>query len=188
MNPPPPPPPFNGPPPSSNANLPPSTPSSAISALTTLLHLTHSALRSLPTPLPTTATSPSLLPCPFNPNHRLPPSSLFSHFLNCPSPISLPSLHYPHTLHSAANSASAAGPVTPLNPSSDLCLSLENFLDGTNFFYSNCPGVVTLTNNETSTSAVSPPMLTLPGFLSIECGNFSDNTWKELMGFFGKFN
>ncbi|KAL2482108.1 U11/U12 small nuclear ribonucleoprotein 48 kDa protein [Forsythia ovata] len=179
MNPPPPPPPFNGPPPSSIVNPPPSTPSSALSALTTLLHLTNSALRSLPTPLPTTAASPSLLPCPFNPNHRLPPSSLFSHFLNCPSSISLPALQYPNTLHSAA----AAGPVTPLNPSSDLCLSLENFLDGTNFFYSNCPGVVTLTNNETSTSAVSPPMLTLPGFLSIVCGNSSDDTWKELRGF-----
>ncbi|KAK6791804.1 hypothetical protein RDI58_010885 [Solanum bulbocastanum] len=154
----------------------------ALSSLTSLLNLSSTALNSLssllPIPLVAPSPSPALIPCPFNPNHRLPLSSLFSHYLHCP-PISSSSadyiqtlirnLKYPHTLHSS-------NPFTlPLRESqSDLCFSLETYLNFENptFYYSNCPGVVSFPIRGEN---VDPPMLTLPSVLSSECANFGQN-------------
>ncbi|XP_015074219.1 U11/U12 small nuclear ribonucleoprotein 48 kDa protein [Solanum pennellii] len=159
---------------------------SALSSLTSLLNLSSTTLNSLssllPIPLVAPSPSPALIPCPFNSNHRLPLSSLFSHSLHCP-PISSSSadyiqtliqhLKYPHTLH-------YSNPFTlPLLESqSDLCFSLETYLDFENptFCYSNCPGVVSFPIRGEN---ANPPMLTLPAFLSSECANFGQN----LMGF-----
>ncbi|KAL3370949.1 hypothetical protein AABB24_007794 [Solanum stoloniferum] len=181
--PPPPPPYFHHPTPASALayDLP-----GALSSLTSLLNLSSTTLNSLssllPIPLVPPSPSPALIPCPFNPNHRLPLSSLFSHSLHC-APISSSSadyiqtliqhLKYPHTLHSS-------NPFTlPLLESqSDLCFSLETYLDFENptFCYSNCPGVVSFPIRGEN---ANPPMLTLLAVLSSECANFGQN----LIGF-----
>nr|GMD42441.1 U11/U12 small nuclear ribonucleoprotein 48 kDa protein [Ipomoea batatas] len=56
-----------------------------ISALTSLLRLSQTTLDSLSSILPAnSAPSPTtLIPCPFNPTHRLRPPSLFHHTLHC---------------------------------------------------------------------------------------------------------
>ncbi|CAN4115234.1 unnamed protein product [Withania somnifera] len=197
MNPVPPPPPLVPPPPLPlpPSSFPPLAPNfhhpaatsapayevpSALSSLASLLNLSSSTLHSLSSllPIPLPPAAPTLIPCPFNPNHRVPVSSLFSHSLHCP-PISsssadhiqtlIQNLKYPHTFHSS-NSFTL-----PLRESqSDLCFSLESYLDFENptFFYFNCPGVVSFPiRAETST----PPMLTLPAVLSSECANFRQN-------------
>lgn len=149
---------------------------SALSSLTSLLNLSSTTLHSLSSllPIPLIDPSPTLIPCPFNPNHRLPLSSLFSHSLHCPRISSssadyiqtlIQNLKYPQTLQSSNQFT------LPLRESqSDLCFSLETYLDfeNTNFFYSNCPGVVSFPiRGENDT----PPMLTLPAVLSSECAN-----------------
>ncbi|KAL3838378.1 hypothetical protein ACJIZ3_022969 [Penstemon smallii] len=146
----------------------------AISTLTSLLDLSTSSLHSLPTltPTPTSTSTPPLLPCPFNPNHKLPPPSLFSHYLNCPSPLSLPPPHYPHTLHSTT---------TPPTSTSSSSFSLENYIDyntPNNFFYQNCPAPVT-------TPIQPPPLLTLPRVLYLECSQFNKD--RVTIGFPVKF-
>ncbi|KAL0295312.1 UNVERIFIED_CONTAM: U11/U12 small nuclear ribonucleoprotein [Sesamum calycinum] len=161
---------------------PPPSPSlsAALSNLTPLLHLANTTLESLPTATASASASPTLLPCPFNPNHRLPPSSLFSHYLNCPSPVSLShTFHYPLTLHSCATTPSAAASF-PTN-SSDLCVSLESYIGysspANNFFYQNCPGPVT-------PSVQPPPLLNLPRVLCIECADFNqDSSHQKAVGF-----
>ncbi|XP_011077074.1 U11/U12 small nuclear ribonucleoprotein 48 kDa protein [Sesamum indicum] len=167
--------------PSQYLNPPPSPSlSAALSNLTPLLHLANTTLQSLPTATATVSASPTLLPCPFNPNHRLPPSSLFSHYLNCPSPVSLShTFHYPLTLHSCATTPSAAAsfPTT----SSDLCVSLESYIGynspPNNFFYQNCPGPVT-------PSVQPPPLLNLPRELYIECADYNqDSSHQKAVGF-----
>ncbi|XP_009797133.1 U11/U12 small nuclear ribonucleoprotein 48 kDa protein [Nicotiana sylvestris] len=154
----------------------------ALSTLTSLLSLSSTTLHSLSSLLPT-PLSPcqTLFPCPFNLNHHLPLSSLFSHSLHCPTPI--PSNHietltqnlkYPHTLYSSSN----PNPFTlPLQDSqSDLCFSLETYLDFENenptSFYYDCPGVVSFPIKGEN---AAPPMLTLPAVLSSECANFGRN-------------
>lgn len=128
-----------------------------LSSLTNLLTFSNQILSI--TPKPQTLTS-NLIPCLFNHNHLLPPSSLFLHHLRCPSsPRPLPDLHhlltslsYPKTLH---------------NPQS---IHLSSYFDFTsNFFYNNCPGVVTFSE---ANSAAKTATFNLPDFLSREC---SDN-------------
>ncbi|XP_016459160.1 U11/U12 small nuclear ribonucleoprotein 48 kDa protein [Nicotiana tabacum] len=201
MNPFPPPPPLP-PPPSSTFPPPPpppyfhqSTPTptptttppaydlrTALSTLTSLLSLSSTTLHSLSSLLPTPLSPSQILnPCPFNLNHHLPLSSLFSHSLHCPTPI--PSNHietltqnlkYPDTLQSSSN----PNPFTlPLHDSqSDLCFSLETYLDfdteNPTSFYSDCPGVVSFPIKGEN---AAPPMLTLPAVLSSECANFGKN-------------
>ncbi|KAL0402565.1 UNVERIFIED_CONTAM: U11/U12 small nuclear ribonucleoprotein [Sesamum latifolium] len=167
--------------PSQYLNPPPSPSlSAALSNLSPLLHLANTTLQSLPTATATATASPTLLPCPFNPNHRLPPSSLFSHYLNCPSPISLShTFHYPLTLQSCATTPSAAASLP--TTSSDLCVSLESYIGynspANNFFYQNCPGPVT-------PSVQPPPMLNLPRDLYIECADFNqDSSHQKAVGF-----
>ncbi|XP_058770637.1 U11/U12 small nuclear ribonucleoprotein 48 kDa protein-like [Vicia villosa] len=155
------------PPPSPHPSLPPPPPpprptlnhlNTTLSSLTNLLTFSNQILST--TPKPQTLTS-NLIPCLFNHNHLLPPSSLFLHHLRCPSsPRPLPdlnhlltSLSYPKTLH---------------NPQST---HLSSYFDFTsNFFYNNCPGVVTFSE---ANSVAKTATLHLPDFLSREC---SDNS------------
>ncbi|XP_059308192.1 U11/U12 small nuclear ribonucleoprotein 48 kDa protein [Lycium ferocissimum] len=219
MNPfPPPPPSTTFPPPPYFQHQPTNDLPNALSSLTSLLNFSSTTLSSL-IPLPNPSPFHPLIQCPFNPNHHLPISSLFSHSFHCPS-HTIPSNHiltlhsllkYPntHTIRSSTNPVesrkveSGEGTVqTDLTPAendtidpnvkqpttttypnpftltsnsqSDLCFSLENYLDLENpdFFYSNCPGVVSFPINENAT----PPMLTLPAILSSECSNFGRNS------------
>ncbi|KAL6501193.1 hypothetical protein OROHE_025056 [Orobanche hederae] len=171
LPPPPPPPPPRWPasvafPPVHHPNLPPPPPlsslSDALSDLSQLLQLSITALRSLPAPIATAAAAPTLLHCPFNPNHRLPSSSLFSHYLNCPFPLSLPhTFQYPLTLQSSSTTTVSLPTTT-----SDLSVSLENYaVYNASFFYENCPGPVTPSNRP-------PSLLNLPRALHIECVDF----------------
>ncbi|MED6150758.1 hypothetical protein PIB30_075620 [Stylosanthes scabra] len=144
----------------------PSPPSSAsnhlsatLASLNSLLSLSNSSLLVTPTPRNLTI---NLIPCPFNPNHLLPPDSLFHHHLRCassPCPIPRPlySLTYPYTLHSPPNHS----------------LSLQPFFNFTsNFFYRHCPGVVSFSNADSLTTAT----LTLPPLLSLSCADsINDN-------------
>ncbi|KAB1994797.1 hypothetical protein ES319_D13G121900v1 [Gossypium barbadense] len=93
---------FPLPPLSQNPNpvCPPSL-SAALCSLTSLVSLSHRTLDSHSTL--TTSLNSGLVTCPSNPNHLLPPGSLFSHFLHCPSPqtIDLHPPNYRNTLKSA---------------------------------------------------------------------------------------
>nr|GLL17988.1 U11/U12 small nuclear ribonucleoprotein 48 kDa protein [Ipomoea trifida] len=189
---------FNPPPPSTNSapriffspgfHIPPTAATTtaaaasdipaALSALTSLLRLSQTTLDSLSSILP--APSPTtLIPCPFNPTHRLPPPSLFHHTLHClpsSSSASLDSLiqsrRYPHTLRSSAqgNDVQFAHPLH--DPQAELCFSLESYFDHDqdSFFYANCPGVVSFPGKDPS-----PPMLILPGLLLSHCSNSAEN-------------
>ncbi|XP_051140045.1 U11/U12 small nuclear ribonucleoprotein 48 kDa protein [Andrographis paniculata] len=182
MNPPPPPPagiqiPSHSsmrPPPPSPPQRPPSLPT-VLSELSSLLQLSEGALRSLPIPTAITSSA-ALLPCPVNPNHRLLPSSLFSHYLKCPTPISLShNFHYPSTLNSAAVS-----PPAYASSSDDVVISLESYMGfkspANSFFYQNCPGPVTPTE--------PPPSLTIPKDLYMECAEFDkDTTSKNILDY-----
>ncbi|KAL8557734.1 hypothetical protein ACS0TY_005005 [Phlomoides rotata] len=172
-----PPPPPAQPPPGASF-LPPRPPnpppapslSVALSELKSLINLTETTLRALPSPL-TTATSGAFVPCPFYPNHRVPPSSLFSHYLNCPSPLSLlHTFHYPLTLRSSSSTATTNLPTLPAD-SSDLTISLDDYTTfnapANSFFYQNCPGPVTLIP-----SARPPLSFNLLRVLYIECADF----------------
>ncbi|XVE90069.1 hypothetical protein DITRI_Ditri20bG0047400 [Diplodiscus trichospermus] len=142
--------------------------SATLSSLTSLLSLSHQTLNSHSTL--TKSLNPSLVPCPFNPNHLLPPESLFSHYLHCPSPLRVdlyppnyrstlkpPSdLHTQHTLFQG-------------KVGSELWLSLDDYFSdfGSHFVYKDCPGVVNLNDIDNSKRT-----FTLPAFLSVECVNF----------------
>ncbi|XP_057802206.1 U11/U12 small nuclear ribonucleoprotein 48 kDa protein [Salvia miltiorrhiza] len=157
---------------------PPPSVTTALSDLKSLLHLSATALRSLPTPIhaeTSTAAAATFVPCPFNPNHRLPPSILFSHYLNCPSPLSLPhTFHYPLT-RSSSSSTTAAPPTLPAD-SSELTVSLDNYIaynaPANSFFYQNCPGPVT-------PSAPPPSSFNLPRVLYTECADFNEEPRPE---------
>ncbi|XP_073141830.1 U11/U12 small nuclear ribonucleoprotein 48 kDa protein [Henckelia pumila] len=167
LPPPPPPPPPHAP---SHGRNPKPSLSAALSTLTSLIDLSTTTLHSVPA---TPASTGTLLPCPFNPTHRVPSSSLFSHYLRCPSSVSLPrALRYPGTLNAPPSSEFHF----PSN-SSELCFSLESYFDHNspvnNFFYQSCPGPVVLVNNDHSIPP--PPSLTLPRVLYIECANFNED-------------
>ncbi|XP_042001995.1 U11/U12 small nuclear ribonucleoprotein 48 kDa protein-like [Salvia splendens] len=157
-------------------NPPPSV-TTALSDLKSLLHLSSTALQSLPPPIADASTAAyTYVPCPFNPNHRLPPSILFSHYLNCPSPLSLThNFHYPLTLSSSSSSTAAALPTIPAD-SSELTVSLDSYIaynDAANsFFYHNCPGPVT-------PATPPPPSLNLPRVLYTECADFNEKSPTE---------
>ncbi|KAK4366461.1 hypothetical protein RND71_014341 [Anisodus tanguticus] len=184
MNPFPPPPPLPLPP--SSTFLPPPAPPyfhhptptndlhSALSSLTSLLNLSSTTLHSLSSLLPLPPSPSLLIQCPFNPNHRLPLYSFFSHSLHCLPPTNhiqnlIQTLKYRHTLRSS-------NPFTlTSNSQSDLCFSLESYFDFENpdFFYSDCPGVVSFPIRGENPA---PPMLTLPAVLSSQCSNFGRNS------------
>ncbi|CAH9080516.1 unnamed protein product [Cuscuta epithymum] len=173
---------FHVPPPATTTTAEASDVQTALSTLNSLLRLSKTTLSSLSGILPTTFPSPAtaLIPCPFNPTHRLPPPSLFNHSLHCfPSSSSaeldslIQACRYPHSLHSSAEGNNIQFNQSLHDPQAELCFSLENYsgFDPNSFLYSDCPGVVSFPSKDSS-----PPMLTLPSFLLSECSNFGKNS------------
>ncbi|CAO2832004.1 unnamed protein product [Amaranthus hypochondriacus] len=159
--------------------------SNSLSSLKTLLQSSNSTLQYLSSQFPQLSISSSdLIQCPSNPNHWIPPNSLFSHSLNCPFSLDLDifldSLQYPKTLNSEQHPIHQNKFVQPLNdPSLELCFSLDDYVDcGSNFFYQGCPGVVSSLNDDASRK-----IFTLPGILLVECANFVVNFERENDGF-----
>ncbi|KAF7805253.1 U11/U12 small nuclear ribonucleoprotein 48 kDa protein [Senna tora] len=160
--------------------------SATLSSLNNLIHLSHHTFRSLPTLQPPLQTpNPNLLQCPFDPHHLMPPESLFLHSLRCassPHPLPNPddllhSLSYPKTLQSSDHSLRDNSFVqTLLDPHTELCFSLNEYVDfGLNFFYRDCPGVVSLYDVDASKRT-----FTLPRILSIECADFTGGSRSEV--------
>ncbi|KAG8472845.1 hypothetical protein CXB51_034757 [Gossypium anomalum] len=168
---------FPLPPLSQNPNhvCPPSL-SAALCSLTSLVSLSHRALDSHSTL--TTSLNPGLVTCPSNPNHLLPPGSLFSHFLHCPSSqtIDLHPPNYRNTLKSALH-LHPQDSIFQGKQCSDLCLSLDDYFSnfGSHFFYKNCPGAVSLFDIDNNTKAT----FTLPAFLSVECVSSEGSNERE---------
>ncbi|XP_048139857.1 U11/U12 small nuclear ribonucleoprotein 48 kDa protein-like [Rhodamnia argentea] len=101
----------------------------------------------------------------------MPPESLFGHYLSCPTPLdldsSLQSLNYPKTLEPSDDNPRFVGAAS--GPGSELCLTLDGYGDfGSNLFYEDCPGAVSFLVEDSDARRT----FTLPGVLSIECGNF----------------
>ncbi|KAJ6850106.1 U11/U12 small nuclear ribonucleoprotein 48 kDa protein isoform X2 [Iris pallida] len=162
--------------PSPNPN-PNSDLSATISLLSSLSSLAESTISSflhlLQNPNP-----PSLLPCPHDPRHRIPPESLFRHSLLCPSGDPVPAdpllqvLRYTQTLNPHSQTLKLS------DPDADLCFSLDAYLSesplASNFFYRDCPGVV---------ATPDPPdpnrTFVLPAALSKQCANFVDAADKD---------
>ncbi|XVF57012.1 hypothetical protein PTKIN_Ptkin06aG0168400 [Pterospermum kingtungense] len=148
----------------------PSSLSSTLSSLTSLLSLANQTLDSHSTL--TKSLNPNLVACPFNPNHLLLPESLFSHSVSvhCPSPES-PELHSPNYRNTLKPPSNLHPQDTPFQGKQclELCLSLDDYFSdfGSNFFYKDCPGAVNLFDVYNSGKT-----FILPGFLSIECVNF----------------
>ncbi|XP_021281789.1 U11/U12 small nuclear ribonucleoprotein 48 kDa protein [Herrania umbratica] len=150
-----------------NLNFPSSL-STTLSSLTSLLSVSHQTLNFHSTV--TKSLNPNLIACPFNPNHLFPPESLFSHSLRCPSPQNrdLYPPNYRNTLILPSNLHAQDTHFQGIQ-CSELCLSLDGYFAdfGSNFFYKDCPGAVNLFDVDNSKKT-----FTLPGFLSVECVNF----------------
>ncbi|KAJ4790998.1 U11/U12 small nuclear ribonucleoprotein 48 kDa protein [Rhynchospora pubera] len=147
--------------------LPPTDLATTISQLKSLLSFASSTLSSLPFPSPP-LHSPSLLPCPFNPHHSLPPESLYRHFLTCPSPLPpLPSIPPPKP-HSETQT-SFPPTCSDSDSDADFIFSLESQIGdlGSMFVYKDCPGVVSSVPELAKSFA-------LPGFLLSECGTLAN--------------
>ncbi|KAM7251359.1 hypothetical protein ACFE04_023242 [Oxalis oulophora] len=149
---------------------PPPSLSSTLSSLTQLLKLTNQCLSTSPNPNFTPQTQ-NLITCPFNPNHIIPPESLFSHSLKCPPPpLNLTSLNYQNTLQSSTELRRTQNEFVQKieDPDVEICYDLDEFITfGSNFFYKECPGVVSSIDLD-----IVKKTLTLPGFLLVECENF----------------
>ncbi|KAL9234961.1 hypothetical protein vseg_009769 [Gypsophila vaccaria] len=155
----------------------------SIASLKTLIQSSNSTLESLNSLIPSLSTpSNPLIQCNSNPNHWVPPSSLFLHSLSCPSPLEIgpivDNLQYPHTLRSD-NVLNLENRFVQCvdHPTFDLCFSIDDHvgLGVRNFFYNDCPGVVSSSNDDASSCS---RMFSLPHVLSVECGDFvsrSDN-------------
>ncbi|CAL5323963.1 unnamed protein product [Camellia sinensis] len=167
---------------------PPGLPT-ALSTLKHLIHLSKTTLHSLSTFLSTTATTTALCPCPFNFHHRLSPESLFRHSFQCPSspsslfnlnPLLLQSLRYPNTLKPSRQLFNQNCFLQTLHDTnSNLCFSLDDYCDfGPNFFYRNCPDVVSSADRDSLSRT-----FTLPGILLIQCANFVGSDNDEIKGF-----
>ncbi|KAK9673272.1 hypothetical protein RND81_12G156900 [Saponaria officinalis] len=159
----------------------------SISSLKTLIQSSNSTLQSLSSLLPSlSSSSNSLIQCPSNPNHWVPSSSLFLHSLNCPSSLEIgpivETLQYPKTLKNDQNFIQHNNFVQSIDdPTSELCFSIDDYVNfDCNFFYLDCPGVVS-----SSISDASNRMFTLPGVLSVECANFVYSGDKKSVGFDG---
>ncbi|KAJ4969361.1 hypothetical protein NE237_016062 [Protea cynaroides] len=113
--------------------------------------------------------------CPFDSRHKMPPEFLFRHYLQCPSSPCvidlglLEPLRYPNSLKSEEELRTENRFVRPLQDfDSDLFFSLDDYEDiGLNFFYRDCPGVVSSSEQDASKKT-----FILPGVLSVECANF----------------
>ncbi|XP_021855369.2 U11/U12 small nuclear ribonucleoprotein 48 kDa protein [Spinacia oleracea] len=169
----------------SHPQIPLSDLPNCLSSLKSLLQSSNSTLQSLSSLLPPLSlSSDSLIQCPSNPNHWVPPNSLFLHSLHCPSSLDLgtdlDSLQYPKTLKSEQHLIQQNKFVQPLNdPTSELCFSLDDYVDfGSNFFYQGCLGVVSSADDDATRR-----IFTLPGVLSVECANFVGVSDRETDGF-----
>ncbi|KAE8713280.1 Detected protein of unknown function [Hibiscus syriacus] len=150
--------------------------STAMSSLTSLVSLSNQTLSSHSTL--TKSLNPDLVPCPSNPNHLLPPESLFSHFLHCPSSQSVDL--YPPNYRDTLNSPLHLHPQDAVflgEQRSELCLSLDGYFSdfGSHFFYKDYPGVVSLFDIDNNTKAT----FTLPALLSVECLNCEGSNERE---------
>ncbi|KAL8159187.1 hypothetical protein V2J09_000724 [Rumex salicifolius] len=156
--------------------------STSLSLLTDLIDLSSSTLDSLSSLLshhPLPLSSEELSRCLFNPNHLMPPESLFLHSLHCPSPIAedvrslIDDLQYPKTLKTEPQLIEQHKSVNPLHdPHTELCFSFEDYVVfGSNFFYQDCPGVVSSLGEDAAKMIFS-----LPSVLSVECVNFASGT------------
>ncbi|XP_050223277.1 U11/U12 small nuclear ribonucleoprotein 48 kDa protein [Mercurialis annua] len=166
--------------------------SSTLSCLSNLIHLSQRTLDSFsalvlnPNSTSNNNKNDNFISCPYNPNHLMPPESLFLHSLRCPSPLFedpvalIDSLHYPKTLNLKNPLKTAQFNNDPVNKNSDLCLSLDGFCSefGSNFFYKDCPGVVEFNDLDSLDKS-----FTLPGVLSVECANFVDRIEDDFKGF-----
>ncbi|KAF5953300.1 hypothetical protein HYC85_006156 [Camellia sinensis] len=157
---------------------PPDLPT-ALSTLKHLIHLSKTTIHSISTLLPTTTTTTVLCPCPFNFHHCLPSESLFRHSLQCPSfpfplfnlnPLLLQSLRYLNTLKPSRQLFNQNCFLQTLhNTNSNLCFSLDDYCDfGPNFFYRNCPSVVSSADRDSLSRT-----FTLPGSDNGEIKGFS---------------
>ncbi|CAN1247282.1 U11/U12 small nuclear ribonucleoprotein 48 kDa protein [Linum grandiflorum] len=150
--------------------------SSTLSSLTELISLSRQTLSSLsslidskPSPLKLNET---LVPCPYNPHHLMPPESLFVHTLRCPSPVCedptsiIQSLHYPKTLDLRFQAKTQFDEASDERKNGELSLSLDSYFKvfKSNFFYKDCPGAVNFIELENLGKCV-----TLPDVLSVEC-------------------
>ncbi|EHA8588409.1 U11/U12 small nuclear ribonucleoprotein 48 kDa protein [Cocos nucifera] len=167
----------------SGADLP-----TTISLLKDLAALAETTLRSVSdfrssssTASSSSSSAASFCRCPYDPRHRMPPESLFRHSLLCSSAPGAPlldlafldSLRYTSSFKFDAQLRKENHFVRPLREAdADLCFSLDGELGGigSNFFYKDCPGVVTTPEPDASSRT-----FTLPGFLSIECANFASD-------------
>ncbi|KAK8923649.1 hypothetical protein KSP39_PZI019074 [Platanthera zijinensis] len=133
-------------------------------------------LFSTPTPF---STSTTLGRCPFDCRHLMPPESLFRHSLTCSSAPGSPlldlgfldNLRYPKSLKTEDQLLKENPFVRPFpEAESDICFSLDDELGEieSNFFYKDCPGVVTTTPEPDATGRT----FTLPTILFTECANF----------------
>ncbi|XP_020572265.1 U11/U12 small nuclear ribonucleoprotein 48 kDa protein [Phalaenopsis equestris] len=150
-----------------------------IQNLTTLAESTIDSIYEFLSSTPSSSSAASYVGrCPFDSRHLLPPESLFRHSLTCSSaPGSrlldlgfLDNLHYPKSLRSEDQLLKENIFVRPLpEAEADICFSLEGELGEiySNFFYKDCPGVVT--SPEPSATCRT---FTLPAILSSECANF----------------
>ncbi|KAE8664707.1 Detected protein of unknown function [Hibiscus syriacus] len=154
----------------------PICPSSLSTSLSSLISLSNQTL-SFHSSLSKSLT-PNLVPCPSNPNHLLPPESLFSHFLRCPSrqSIDLHPPNYRNTLNSTLHLHSQ-GAVLQSEQCSELCLSLDGYFSdfGSHFFYRDCSGVVSLFDIDNNNKA----KFSLPAVLSVECVNCESLNGRE---------
>ncbi|XP_072979615.1 U11/U12 small nuclear ribonucleoprotein 48 kDa protein isoform X1 [Typha angustifolia] len=152
----------------------------AISLLKDLISVAETALKSTADFLSLSSDSTAgFCTCPYDSRHRMPPESLFRHSLLCPSAPGaarldlglLETLRYPTSLKPESEIRKETQIfLPPADLDADLCFSLDDAELGdlgSNFFYKDCPGVVT-----TPEPDISSRTFTLPGFLSIECGNF----------------
>ncbi|OWM67354.1 U11/U12 small nuclear ribonucleoprotein 48 kDa protein [Punica granatum] len=150
--------------------------SATLSNLKSLITLSEQTFTSLAAVLPPKPHNDGHVPCPFNPHHRMPPESLFSHHLHCPTSLDLgraiDSLNYPKTLKSSDELAKENRFVQRLSdPNAELCFTLDDYTDfreSLNSFYEYCPGVVSFPSEDSSTKRA----FTLLGSLSVECANF----------------
>ncbi|KAG6525475.1 hypothetical protein ZIOFF_015431 [Zingiber officinale] len=151
----------------------------ALSLLEDLTAVAESALKSVSDFLSLPPSSPGgFIRCPYDRHHRMPPESLFRHSLLCAAAPGHPfvdlgfldTLRYLSTLKSESELRKENPFVQTLpDPDADLCFSLDSQLGhlGSNFFYRDCPAVVTTPEPDASTAT-----FTLPGILSRECSNF----------------
>ncbi|POO02976.1 U11/U12 small nuclear ribonucleoprotein 48 kDa protein [Trema orientale] len=181
---------FQNPNPQNLTHQPPDL-SATLSTLNGLIQRSQQTLQSLFTLLPLQNPNQSnfngVVPCPFNPQHLMQPESLFAHFLNCsssPCPLQadlLPPLNYPQTLKSPKSTQAENGFLRTFHGSdSELCFSLDEFYAdfGSNLFYHDCPGVVSLSDLDGVNRTFS-----LPAVLSVQCANVVSQGDRETNSF-----